>query len=278
MPQNARAIATTSLALLSGSLAGLIASSAAADHHMPIAVIGGYSATSGIEPDAQCWGSSGLHFAPPPGVDHGALALGPTSPHAMSAYARTVEPFSFADGAAVEATLVVFSSPFVEDDTLGWTGYAFRLHDASGNVVSLGIADDRIVLDADLDGVVDATHMMTTTDGYHTYRIDVVESSVTVTVDGAAVLFGATGTSSETNLVTFGDLSIAGVSTTATTSILVEAAVPFSPADLDQDGAVNATDLATLIGAWGTSDCAADLTFDGVVDAADFAILFGAWG
>lgn len=47
--------------------------------------------------------------------------------------------------------------------------------------------------------------------------------------------------------------------------------------DLDVDGAVGATDLAILLGAWGGSG-AADIDGNGAVDAADLAILLGAWG
>jgi hypothetical protein len=51
-----------------------------------------------------------------------------------------------------------------------------------------------------------------------------------------------------------------------------------NPADLDGDGAVNAIDLAILIGAWGTPGGSADLDHDGVVGAGDLGILLGAWG
>jgi glucose/arabinose dehydrogenase len=51
------------------------------------------------------------------------------------------------------------------------------------------------------------------------------------------------------------------------------------PEDIDLDGAVGASDLARLIGAWGPSDCAPeDLSNDGMVGAADLARLIGAWG
>ncbi len=46
-------------------------------------------------------------------------------------------------------------------------------------------------------------------------------------------------------------------------------------ADLDCDGAVGPTDLALLLGAWGTSG--ADLNGDGVTGSEDLAILLGAW-
>ena len=50
---------------------------------------------------------------------------------------------------------------------------------------------------------------------------------------------------------------------------------PLSPADFNQDGMVDATDLAFLLGAWGTA--AGDLNGDGTTDAADLAVLLGEW-
>lgn len=47
--------------------------------------------------------------------------------------------------------------------------------------------------------------------------------------------------------------------------------------DLNGDGAVNAADLALLLGAWGSAGGAADLDGDGSVGAGDLAILLGAW-
>ncbi|MFO0829245.1 MAG: hypothetical protein U0572_13995 [Phycisphaerales bacterium] len=51
---------------------------------------------------------------------------------------------------------------------------------------------------------------------------------------------------------------------------------PGCGADLDGDGNVGASDLAILLGAWGTSG-PGDLDFNGTVDAADVAVLLGAW-
>ena len=50
--------------------------------------------------------------------------------------------------------------------------------------------------------------------------------------------------------------------------------------DLNDDGPVNAADLAILLGAWGrcpTGCCTADLDSNGEVNAADLAVLLGAW-
>ncbi len=51
-------------------------------------------------------------------------------------------------------------------------------------------------------------------------------------------------------------------------------------ADLNGDGAVNASDLALALGGWGvcSGPCAADLNGDGEVNASDLALLLGGWG
>lgn len=51
----------------------------------------------------------------------------------------------------------------------------------------------------------------------------------------------------------------------------------FPTGDIDQDGVVSATDLAALLGQWGTSG-SADLDGDGVVGATDLSLLLGNWG
>ncbi|MBL9120199.1 MAG: hypothetical protein JNL80_09830 [Phycisphaerae bacterium] len=48
------------------------------------------------------------------------------------------------------------------------------------------------------------------------------------------------------------------------------------PADFDHNGAVGASDLAILLGAWGTAN--ADLDNDGTTTASDLAFVLGAWG
>jgi hypothetical protein len=51
------------------------------------------------------------------------------------------------------------------------------------------------------------------------------------------------------------------------------------PADLNGDGAVDAMDLAILLGGWGAGagDLVGDLDGNGVIDAADLGMLLGAW-
>jgi hypothetical protein len=53
---------------------------------------------------------------------------------------------------------------------------------------------------------------------------------------------------------------------------------PLEPtADLDNSGAVDASDLSLLLASWGTIAPAYDLDADGVIGAGDLALLLGAW-
>lgn len=51
----------------------------------------------------------------------------------------------------------------------------------------------------------------------------------------------------------------------------------FAAEDINHDGFVNGGDLASLLGAWGSTDSAADLDGDGVVGSGDMAILLAGW-
>ena len=52
---------------------------------------------------------------------------------------------------------------------------------------------------------------------------------------------------------------------------------PPCPADIDESGTVDAADLSTLLGNWGSSG-AGDIDGSGAVNAADLSALLGAWG
>ena len=54
-------------------------------------------------------------------------------------------------------------------------------------------------------------------------------------------------------------------------------AASFTRGDLDGSGAVDASDLATMLGAWGSAGSSADLDLDGSVGAGDLSVLLGAW-
>jgi len=51
-----------------------------------------------------------------------------------------------------------------------------------------------------------------------------------------------------------------------------------APADLNCDGIVDSTDLALLLGSWGSDSVAADIDGDGSVGSGDLALLLGSWG
>ena len=48
--------------------------------------------------------------------------------------------------------------------------------------------------------------------------------------------------------------------------------------DYDGDGVVAGSDLATLLGAWGSEDPEVNLTGDVLIDGADLASLLAVWG
>ena len=48
-------------------------------------------------------------------------------------------------------------------------------------------------------------------------------------------------------------------------------------ADINRDGVVTATDLALLLGAWGSDNADADLDGNGVVESMDVAVLLAGW-
>ena len=52
---------------------------------------------------------------------------------------------------------------------------------------------------------------------------------------------------------------------------------PYKREDLNDDGSVNAQDLAALLAAWGDFGGPADLDGDGIVGSADIAVLLSAW-
>ncbi len=57
--------------------------------------------------------------------------------------------------------------------------------------------------------------------------------------------------------------------------------VPGSPCRADianNDGTIDAADLATLLSAWGSTDPSVDLDCDGTIGGSDLAVLLGSWG
>lgn len=50
-----------------------------------------------------------------------------------------------------------------------------------------------------------------------------------------------------------------------------------NPADVNNDGLVNGTDLAIVLGAWATSNATADIDNDGTVNGIDLALVLASW-
>ena len=57
----------------------------------------------------------------------------------------------------------------------------------------------------------------------------------------------------------------------------IENEPPSNPADLDQDGFVNAADLGLMLGGWGAGSTIGDLDGDGDTDSADVGLLLSDW-
>ena len=47
---------------------------------------------------------------------------------------------------------------------------------------------------------------------------------------------------------------------------------------LDADGAVNVTDVLSVLSAWGTCSCIEDIDGDGLVNITDILLVLGDWG
>jgi hypothetical protein len=119
-----------------------------------------------------------------------------------------------------------------------WNEYIYRWNVANGQGKLL------------LNGVTVATHTTTLSGAVYASNL----FSTTDAAPGTANAFGF-----------FDDLTLAAVS-------------PVTPctADLNGDGQRDASDLAVMLGAWGTA--AGDVNGDGTTDASDLAVLLGNWG
>jgi len=60
-------------------------------------------------------------------------------------------------------------------------------------------------------------------------------------------------------------------------SVVANGTQQTDPADVNRDGRVDGTDLATVLSAWGSDLADADVNADGAVDGADLATVLGAW-
>ncbi len=73
------------------------------------------------------------------------------------------------------------------------------------------------------------------------------------------------------------DGTVPGLDVTGTLANAIVVQVVPCPADLDRNGSVDASDLAVLLGQWGTIG-SADIDNSGIVDAGDLAQMLSSWG
>ena len=72
-----------------------------------------------------------------------------------------------------------------------------------------------------------------------------------------------------------------GFSTSAAGTLRIENAPPVCAGDVTQNGAVDGTDLAAVLGSWGTAglgEYVTDIDADGIVGGEDLAVVLSAWG
>ena len=55
-------------------------------------------------------------------------------------------------------------------------------------------------------------------------------------------------------------------------------AIIFNPADINQDGSVNVTDMLIIIDQWGQTNSIADINNDGIVNVSDLLMVIDNWG
>lgn len=275
-------ITCSSVTARSASLTVSVAAAIAAGLCVGNAVAGDlvvrYDAAQGALPTERCWNAVGAENSPAPTIVEGALVHGLTGYGNGSYFEHSFPPLSFADGAAIEAVLKVDSSTWYATNPFQRTGFYLNLSDDAGNWAGLGIAGDRVLLQTLDQNWSDLTHLVNTTRGFRSYRLEILGSTATVSIDGIAVLTDSVGGGAAPNRAIFGDISILGNSKTRVKVVQVEGVPVCAIADIDCNGQVNAADLAVLIGAWGTSLCEADLNEDGIVNAQDLAVLLGLWG
>ena len=160
--------------------------------------------------------------------------------------------------------------PFFDSDGISSINFPQQLVDlGSGNVMAAGFSAPWGIYLFDSAGL-----------NYASYRAPEVFLSCrgTTLLDSGEYLYtGGTRVDkfSTKNFVTVNIVNQAGASFRWVTRYTPP---PPCVGDLNGDLVVNASDLATVLGAWGTADAAADLDHDGIVAASDLAIVLGAWG
>jgi len=121
---------------------------------------------------------------------------------------------------------------------------------------------------------VDRRHRLTITGTYGVRVVDVASNTVR---ESGSLLERSVQYALRFNQWSGGTQS--GMSTSASISLAV--VLPICPGDVTENGHVDGTDLAALLGAWGTpglGEFVTDLNADGFVNGADLGILLASWG
>jgi hypothetical protein len=133
-----------------------------------------------------------------------------------------------------------------------WT---FFLNSDDGSRLKIGSAT--VVNNDGLHGMVEASGSIALAAGRHAFRVEFFERG-----GGAGLIASWQGPGVAKSVIPAARLFHGGADL---------------PADIDNNGTVNASDLATLLGNWGGSGGPADLNRDGQVDGGDLAALLNAW-
>jgi hypothetical protein len=113
--------------------------------------------------------------------------------------------------------------------------------------------------------------------------VDAVEPNIAATAGTLVFSFNtngaAPGSYSQTATVQVSDENLSGATAGSLTVALSVTISGGNPADLNNDGSVNAADLALLLNQWNApAPNSADLDGNGVVGGGDLAVLLGSWG
>lgn len=143
----------------------------------------------------------------------------------------------------------------------GWIeipqGGAWTFFTSSDDGSRLRIGSSTVVNNDGLHGMTEASGTIALAAGRHAIRIEFFERT-----GGAGLVASWQGPGVAKSAIPAARLFRGGVDT---------------PADIDNDGAVNGSDLAILLNAWGSATGPGDINRDGAVDGGDLSIVLNEW-
>lgn len=203
------------------------------------------------------------------GTDRGAVWI-------LSLRPRAAGGFSLERSAKISATAGDFAGPLADGDLFGMTVAPLGDLDGDG-VADLAVGNNLMDAGAPSSGGVFLLGM--------TPQSEVASQALVAATTGFPDLAIIPGERFGRALANLGDIRgdgglVLGVGAGAGVEggrLWMLAIGPAQRADLDGDGAVNGSDLAILLSAWGGKGGSADLDGDGLVGGADLAVLLSAW-